>query len=68
MRAFATDSAGLFSQLTRLQLFDAPECLLPVPLQLCRDETVVGVTCRITALRETGLVASLLEFQIQDAA
>jgi hypothetical protein len=62
------DSAGLFSELTRLQFFDALECLLPALLQLCRDETIVRVTCRVTALRETGLVASLLEFQIQDAA
>src|SRR5690349_15345607 len=42
------DSAGLFSELTRLQFFDALECLLPALLQLCRDETIVRVTCRVT--------------------
>ena len=61
------DSTGLFTQLARLELFDAPKCLLPVFLQLCSDETIVRITSSVTAFRETGLIASLLEFQIQDA-
>jgi hypothetical protein len=40
--------------------------LLPVFLQLSSDETIIGITYRVTALRETRLVASLLKFQIQD--
>jgi len=60
------NSGRLFGELAPLQLFDTLECLLPALLQLCSDETIVGVTCRVAAFRETGLVASLLEFQIQD--
>ena len=54
------------TQLASLQIFDAPKCLLPVLLQLCRDETIIGITSCVTALRETRLVLSLLEFQIPD--
>ena len=50
----------------RINGYDAPKCLLPVLLQLCRDETIIGITSCVTALRETRLVLSLLEFQIPD--
>ena len=57
---------GLFGELARLELVDAPKCLLPALLQLRSDEAVVGIACRVAPFCESGFVASLLEFQIQD--
>jgi hypothetical protein len=45
------NSAGLLGELARLQLFDASKCLLPAPLQLCSDETIVRITRCVAAIR-----------------
>ena len=60
------DRLGLFSDLASFQLLDALQGLLPAFFKLCRNETVVGIACRITALRETGLIAGLLKLQSQN--
>ena len=60
------DSLGLFSELACFQRLDALQGLLPVLFKLCRDETIVGIACRITALRKTGLIAGLLNLQSQN--
>jgi hypothetical protein len=60
------DSLGLFRELACFQLLDALQGLLPAFLKLCRNETVVGIAGCITALRETGLIAGLFNFQSQN--
>ena len=60
------DSLRPFIELACFQPLDTLQGLLPAFLKLCRNETIVGITGRITALRETGLVAGLFKFQSQN--
>jgi len=61
------DSWGLLRGLACFQLLDALQSLFPVLLKLGGDEAIVGIAGGITALRETGLVAGLFNFQGQNA-
>lgn len=60
------DVRVLFSRLAGLQLSDTLKRALPVLLQLCGDETIVGIAGSITTFGQACLVAGLLHFQAQD--
>jgi len=49
------------------QLLDTLQGLFPAFLKLGSDETIVGIAGGITALRKTGLIAGLFNFQSQNS-
>jgi hypothetical protein len=50
-----------------LQILDTAKCRFPVLLKLDSDEAIIGITGGIAALGKAGLIAGLLQFQVQDA-